>query len=162
MQQNMSPGYVAKQTHCVLIVLFIKQRSPLIGSSQSCWDCISHMFWLAVFLPPAQFIIFNGFLATPRVVSVWLGGWFHTVLFTLFLKHPVHPSTSSHFYDLCFAPHRASVPSPVFSGQRWIHSVCQLPSWMVSYRNTWSPAEDSGCTVTRTPPSTHQGLWTSQ
>lgn len=44
--------------------------------------------WLSSCLPH-QFIIFSGFLATPRVVSVWLVGWLipYIVVYTL-LKAP--------------------------------------------------------------------------
>lgn len=72
----------------MLIVLFINQRSPLIFFWEQCKAAESAFRtssrWPSSCLPP-QFVIFNGFLATPRVVSVWLVGWLisYTVVYTL-------------------------------------------------------------------------------
>lgn len=67
----------------MLIVLFITQHSPLIFESSA--ELLRAHVPLAVLLLPHGFVIFNGFLATPRVVSIWLVAWLisYTVVYTL-------------------------------------------------------------------------------
>lgn len=121
----------------MLIVLFINQHWPLIfGSSTKLLRAFhTRPHWPSSCFPP-QFVISNGFLATPRVVSVWLVGCLisYTVVYTLLKRArssiPEVPVSRS----CAFLPHSASVPSPVLSGQQCIHSVGRLewhlcPEW---------------------------------
>lgn len=69
----------------------------------------------------------------------WLGGWFHILLFTLFLKYPERPSTSSHRSDRCFAPTvpQDQAPFSVDSNESTVcvNCVALPPEWSAKGRH---------------------------